>query len=102
MLNVESVRHCPTCDEVTSHSRRRIALLALFGSAAIVLGLGGLAFGRLEPLAAIAIALAGAGIVAWDRRRLVRIECGRCRDAERVRRRRTRPRLDGTTEIHIV
>ena len=97
----EDVRHCPRCEESTSHSRRALALpkvvsLALCSAAAWSFFEGG---GR----SGLAWVLVAAGLLVWlwDRGRLLGIECQRCRWRELAARKRDKPTLDGRTEIHL-
>ena len=89
----ETVRRCEECDATTAHSRRRVSLPLLF-VVALVAGAGWV--------------LVGGGVLgvrSWivpGRDRCLHVECERCRAYERLRRRRKRPTLDGTTEINIV
>lgn len=97
----ESIRHCPQCEEVTPHSQRRIALPKIVAvtavAAAAVCGWAGsewfVAAGLLSVVALFALLL--------DRDGFRYVRCERCRTKLRAQLRKTKPTLDGHTEINI-
>lgn len=97
----ESIRHCPECDEVTPHSQRRIALpkmaAAMVIVAAAVCGRAGSEWFVLAGLLLVAALF----ILLRERDSFWYVRCERCRTQLRVRLRKTKPTLDGHTEINI-
>lgn len=98
-LRRECVRHCAACGETTPHSRRVVALPALF---AAVVALAGSACFLLDEgwwiLGALALLLA-AFVFLSDRERFWHVACERCRGRRVAEVRATRPRLGSTTII---
>jgi hypothetical protein len=101
MLIRESVRRCETCDEVTPHSRRVVALPQLLGAA--LLTVGAWCCMRGEPWWIVGVPALFAGLFAllWDRERFWRVACERCRGKRVEAVRRTRPGLGSTTIIDL-
>lgn len=99
MLIRESVRRCETCDEVTPHSRRVVALPQLLGAALLALGVWCFLIGDSWSIVGVFVLFASAFAVLSDRERFWRIACERCRGKRVAELRRTRPTLDGTTTI---
>lgn len=99
MLIRENVRRCETCNEITPHSRRVVALPQLLG--AVLLAVGAWCCMLAEPwwiVGGFAL-LAGIFAVLWDRERFWRIACERCRGKRVDEVRRARPGLGSTTII---
>ena len=98
----ESAERCPRCEEVTPHSRRRIALPKV---AATTAGLGAVwCCWRGSGWFVVAGGLLAAGLLGmlYDREKLWHVHCERCRTKKLALPRKTKPTLDGNTEINIV
>lgn len=100
MFQQESVERCPKCEEITPHSRRRIALPKIVATTA---GLGA-AWCCWRGSAWYVGALLAVGLIVLllDREKFWHIRCVRCRTKMLVQLRKTKPTLDGNTEINIV
>jgi hypothetical protein len=89
MLTRRSICHCPTCEEITPHSRRRLSLAWAFACFVLV---GSFWF---DTIATVLLGVAAIVAVRADLRLGWRIECERCRSnlrqAQSAERRRTRP-----------
>ena len=99
MLLRESVQHCAVCDEVTPHSRRVVAGPVLLAAAALVGAARCFLPDIPRPLLGGALVGVSLLVLAWDRERFKRIRCERCRGRKLRELRRTKPTLDGNTEI---
>jgi hypothetical protein len=83
MFLTETVRHCSTCNTVTPHSRRRFSI-ALLASLALVLASGELFLASPTSIVGGLVALFFAiAIAAYDRERMWRVRCDRCRSKAR-------------------
>lgn len=94
MFTHETVQHCATCDEVTPHSRRTVAVPKVLAVCCSVLA------GVWWPAGGILLVPA-AFLLLHDRERSWRIRCERCRAKKLAELRRTKPTLDGSTEINL-
>lgn len=96
----EYVRRCPQCEEVTPHSRRRLALPKVVGIAALA-GAAWCLSRDTEwwPLGGILIA-GGVLVLLHDREKFWRVRCERCRGRKLRELRATKPTLDGQTVIN--
>jgi hypothetical protein len=95
----ETIEPCPTCGELTPHSRRRVAVIATLG-ALLLVGAAWLALAGAGLSAALP-AFAGLLLIRLDRERSAHVACERCRAKRRHLVRRSRPSLDGNTEINL-
>ncbi len=97
----ETIETCPTCDEVTPHSRRKPVCAWVVGSV-VILSSGVVALlGRYAPLLAGLLWAFLLYFVLRYRQSGQQIACVRCRTKSRVSSRRNRPKLDGSTEISL-
>jgi hypothetical protein len=99
MLLREFVEFCSSCEDLTSHTRRTLALpLLLCGATLGAAGLGFLLGGPWRFLGAFLLWVAW---ILWqsDRERCWKHSCNRCREKARAEWRRAKPTLDGNTEI---
>ena len=99
MFVEETIQHCPRCDEVTPHSRRRVAvptILAVTAGVGALLSVANGSFG----LGGVLLA-AAAPCYLNDRERYWPIQCERCRGKARHELKKTKPTLDGNTEIQL-
>ena len=99
MLVVEDSRFCSQCGTVTPHSRRRLAVPkiaagTLWGTGAWLCWTGG-----MRILLGVGLLFLGLLALLLDRERFWRVPCERCRTHRRAALRRTKPTLDGRTEI---
>jgi hypothetical protein len=101
MLVHESVRRCPRCETSTPHRRRIVAVPKLLAAAALVGA--GTCFVRGAPWWVLGLVLlfAAAFVLLRDHEQRYGVECERCRSKELAALRRTKPALDGTTEINL-
>jgi hypothetical protein len=100
MFVTHSVEHCPVCDDTTPHSVRRVSVPVV---ASLALGLGGLTLllsGRWP--AGAPLLLAGLALFLRNREKSWHLRCERCRWKRARAYRRTRPTLDGNTEIFFL
>lgn len=101
MLLHETVQHCSTCEEVTPHSRRVIPLPKVLSTAAVA-GAGWCFFQDVVWYVVGGLLLyAAVFLLLRDREKLWGICCERCRGKKLQEIRRSKPTLDGNTEIHI-
>lgn len=101
LLLRESVRRCPQCDSITPHSRRIVAL-PLICVGAILIAAGWCFFHAVEWCALGGILVYAAIVMLLrDREKFWGTHCERCRWKKLVELRRTKPTLDGNTEINI-
>ncbi len=98
----ETSEYCQSCQEITAHSRHRLGLrtwlaLALLGAAAYV------TLSWPSPYGYFALVLVYLALIlrSADKRRHRDIACERCRDRALEQEKRTRPTLDGNTEIQL-
>jgi hypothetical protein len=97
----ETVQHCTTCDELTPHNRRVIALPKLLS--ALALAVAGWCFLRSAGswlLGGILLVAVAYGLL-HDRERSWAVHCERCRGKKLRGLGRTKPTLDGSTEINL-
>lgn len=107
MFLCEYAQHCAQCEESTPHSQRLVALptivvVACFLAAACCLvaawsvleGPAGWVLGAL-------LLFAGLFVLLRDREKCWAVACERCCGKQLLAIRRTKPRLDGNTEINI-
>jgi len=99
MLIRESVRRCETCEEVTLHSRRLVALPQLLGAALLAVGAWCFLIGEPWWILGVFALFAGIGAVLWDRERFWRVACERCRGRCVDESRKAGPTFSGTTMI---
>ena len=103
----EHVQHCAQCEESTPHSQRLVALLTIVAVACFLAAVCCLvaAWSFLEwPAGWVLGALllfGGLFVLLRDREKCWAVACERCRGKQLVAIRRTKPRLDGNTEINI-
>jgi hypothetical protein len=102
MFESESVERCSECGESTPHSRRRIALPKLVATAAILWAAWCVWLGRGGYLGPGMLLAVGLFVVLQDRESFWHVHCVRCRTKKQAELRKTKPTLDGTTEINIV
>jgi len=103
----EYVQRCEQCGEVTPHSRRLVALPMIVGAAGFLGAVGCLVAAWSFPdgpaswvLGALLL-FAALFVLLRDREKCWAIACERCRGKQLLAIRRTKPRLDGNTEINI-
>jgi hypothetical protein len=102
LLLRESVERCLQCDSVTPHSRRIVALPLICVAAILLAAVWGFfqqevqwyGLGGILVYAAIVMLLR-------DREKFWGTRCERCRGKKLRELRRTKPTLDGNTEINI-
>jgi hypothetical protein len=84
MFLVETCRHCSICNTVTPHTRRRFSL-ALLASFAFALASGELFLASTLPtvLGGFFCLFVALAIFSFDRERMWRIRCDRCRGKAR-------------------
>ncbi len=97
----ETIQHCPQCDAVTPHSRRRIPLPRIVALAALVGAAVCFWAGSEWFVAAGLLLVAALFVLLLDRDRFWHVRCERCRTKLRVQLRKTKPTLDGRTEINL-
>ncbi len=98
MPTLEYVKHCETCEEKTPHSRRsfsaaRALVTALLLFAVLVTVL------TANLLVGVLPTAVGILNLAYDREQCWSLACDRCRGKARAAVQRTKPTLNGHTEI---
>jgi hypothetical protein len=96
MFLIESCKHCPACNTVTPHSRRWFGLPLFFASLFALLGAAMFAIEPAIYASGFIFLFLAAAIVAFDRERVWRIRCNRCRDKARRENEKTKPDLENT------
>ncbi len=96
----ESVRRCSECEEVTPHSRRVVAVPRVLGGAALI-GAGLCFLQGVWFLGGLILVLT-VFLFLHDREKFWAIHCERCRGRKLRELQRTKPTLDGNTEINIL
>lgn len=103
----EYVQRCAQCEEATPHSRRLVALptivsIACFlGAACCLVAAWSFLDGPAGWMLGALLSFAGLFVLLRDREKCWAVACERCRGKKVVAIRRTKPRLDGNTEINI-
>lgn len=93
----EFVQRCPTCAEVTPHSRRRLALPRIVALLLVGLTLWCALEGGAWWPAAVATGFAAAFVGLRDRERYWHVACERCRGYRVAEVRASNPRFGSTT-----
>jgi len=98
----ETVQHCSTCEEVTPHSRRVIAVPQVMSAFALVGA--GWCFSQETAwrLPGGLLLMMASFCLLHDRERSWAIRCERCRSKKLRGLRRTKPTLGGHTEINLL
>ncbi len=103
----ESVEYCQACETMTPHSRRRFSLPVFLALASLAAGVA-LVVGWLLSwwdsawiVPGSLLVFVGVFLSLRDREKFWRVHCERCRGKRIAQLRRTKPRLDGNTEINI-
>ena len=96
----ESIEHCPTCGELTPHSRRRFAALLVIG-VVLLAGAAWFAWSGSEWPVVASLAFVALFLLLHDREPFSHVACERCRTKRRNALKKTKPTLDGNTEINI-
>ena len=79
MFVIESCQHCPVCDTVTPHSRRRFSLALCLASMFAIVAASMFLIEPTNIAAGIIFAFIALAIVSRDRERMWRVRCDRCR-----------------------
>ena len=101
MFLIESCRHCPICDTVTPHSRRWFSISLCLALAFAALGASQLLIAPSDPIGGCIFLFIALAIFAFDRERMWRIRCERCRGKAQRQNAKTKPDLKNT-EINIL
>jgi len=101
MFAVESCRHCPVCDTVTPHSRRRFSVAWCAASGFAIVAAGMFSIEPTNVADGFIFAFIALAIVAFDRERAWHVRCERCRDRARRELAKTKPDLE-TTQIDVL
>ena len=97
----ETIQCCNQCQERTPHSwRTRLSLSMCFALFAALFGIGCSILLQWWPVALLSFAIA-AFAFSRDRERGWHIACERCRGKQVAELRKTKPTLDGRTEIQL-
>jgi hypothetical protein len=101
MFLIESCKHCPICDTVTRHSRRWFSIALGLAFAFALVGASQLFLAPSDPVGGCIFLFIAMAIVAFDRERMWRIRCERCRSKALRDNAKTKPDL-ANTEINIL
>ena len=101
MFLIEGCKHCPVCNTVTPHSRRWFSVALCFAAAFALLGASMLFIEPRDPVGGLIFFFIALAIAAFDRERMWRIRCERCRGRARREVAKTKPDLKNT-EINIL
>lgn len=99
MFLQESVQRCAVCAELTPHSRRVVALPKCFACLLSVCSVWCFLQAAQGLMLATGCLLAALILLLRERDSYWKLACERCRTKQRATLRRTKPTLDGRTEI---
>jgi len=97
----ETVQLCSTCNEVTPHSRRVVSLPKILAALLAALAAWCLATGEAWGVLGVGLLVIALVVLSFDLGRHWGTRCERCRGKQVARSSKTKPTLDGNTEIQL-
>jgi len=98
----ETIERCADCGELTPHSTHRLPLAPVFAGACLAAAGWCCYLGEELALLGVLLLVVGLVVVGRDHYRYRHVPWERCRVKRVARYRKTRPTLDGNTEIHLL
>lgn len=101
MFVIESSKYCPVCHSVTHHSHKRFSIARTIAVVLAIVGGWMLFRSTPEVVAGIVLLFIALALVLFERERMARIECDRCRSRAVAVLAKTKPDLKNT-EINVM